>query len=257
MEWFSREKEARSGSGRSTPVASEDALNNMTATEFQGREAKGEVLQDYMARNFAVAFGKAVMKLYRMMRVEAEPFRIKVDGKYKTVDPTQWPEDMNMVVRVGLGRGAKDKRINARIGLLGPLREMIVEGASGMEHLYNQMDAIMRDYDLGRGSDIMFDPEDPEVAQKMAQEQQEPSPELLEVQMDQQRKTEQAQFDAQMRMFELERKLELEAAQLTGQLDLAAYRAETEARLAAMKTQFEMENKANLTNQRMGGSVAS
>ena len=60
---------AGSGSGRSTPVASEDALNNMTATEFQGREAKGEVLQDYMARNFAEALDRLV---YTLGEVKAE-----------------------------------------------------------------------------------------------------------------------------------------------------------------------------------------
>ena len=70
-------------------------------------------------------------------------------------------------------------------------------------------------------------------------------------------KREQAAFDAELRVFEMERRMELEAAKIAGQLDLAAFKAETEARLAAMKARFEVENKVNMQNQRMGGSLAS
>lgn len=257
IEWFSREKEARSGSGRSTPVAGEDALNNMTATEFAGRQSKGEALQEYMARNLAESFSRGMMKLYRMMRVGAEPFQIKVDGKYRTVDPSSWPESMNMTTRVGLGTGSKDKRLQARMGLLPAVRELVAEGLAGPEHVFKQFDGIMRDFDMGRGDDIMFDPADEEVAARLEQQQNEPSPEVIEARGKVENDRAKMAFEADLAAFKLERDLELQAARLSGELDLAAFRAETEAQLARFKTRFEIENKKNLTDQRMGGSMAS
>lgn len=257
IEFFSREKEARSGSGRSVPTAGEDSLNNQTATEFLGREGKSETLQEYIARNLAEAFARGCAKLYRLMRVEAEPFRIKVDGKYRMVDPSSWPEDMNMRVRVGLGSGSKDKRISARMAMQQPLIMSFQEGMSGPEHLFKWMDGTARDMQLGTGEDFMNDPSDPEVAARLSQKEDEPSPEVIEAQGKVQVERERVQFDAEMRAFEMQSRLELEAYKIEGQIDLAAYKAQVEAGIAEMKAKFEASRKVNLTDQRMGGSIAS
>ncbi|MEG3597470.1 MAG: hypothetical protein VX357_04425, partial [Pseudomonadota bacterium] len=182
MEWVSREKEGRSNVGRATATLDENSMNPQTATEFAGREGKAETGQEYIARNMAEALARAFGKLYRLMRVEAEPMRIKVDGKYRVIDPSTWPEDMNIRVRVGLGSGSKDKRISARMGLMEPLTLLVQEGLSGPEHVFNHFDGLLRDLGIGQGEDIMFDPADPEVQQRMAQQEQQPDPAIVEAQ---------------------------------------------------------------------------
>lgn len=266
MEWVSREKEGRSNVGRATATLDENSMNPQTATEFAGREGKAETGQEYIARNMAEALARAFGKLYRLMRVEAEPMRIKVDGKYRSIDPSTWPEDMNIRVRVGLGSGSKDKRIMARTALLNPLTMAIEQGMAGPEHAFNWFDGMARDTGIGQGEDFMFDPSDPEVQQRMAQQEQQPDPAIVEVQgklqLEREKmqqtgalKVEEAEFNAQLRWFEVQERVNIEAMKAQGQFDLGAYKAEMEARLGAMKARWEAQNKANLQDNRPGGDL--
>lgn len=256
MEWMTGERESRTGITRMNQGLDADTLNK-TATGTALMQSAGQQFEEYIARNLAEAFARACAKLYRLMRVEAEPFQIKVDGKYRTVDPSTWPESVNMVVRVGLGTNAKDKRIQGRMAILGPLTQALAEGLAGPEHAYKWMDGIVRDLGVGQGDDYMYDPADPEVQQRLAQKEAEPDPELVKVQEEMAMKREQQAFDMEMAMLEAEERFNLEAYKINGEIDLATYRADVEARLGAFKARMEAQNKANVTEQRMGGSLAS
>lgn len=262
MEWVSREKEGRSGVGRATPTLDENSLNNQTATEFAGREGKAETQQEYIARNLAEALARAFGKLYRLMRVEAEPFRIKVDGKYREVDPSLWPEDMNMRVRVGLGSGSKDKRIVARMSLLGPLQAAIEQELSGAEHAFKWFDGMARDTGIGQGEDFMYDPSDPEVAQRMAQKEQQPDPEVIEAQgklelerekagasaqLDRQKAAEQAELQRQKAEADIETQRQKHAMDM----QVMRERAELESQLARDKAAEEIR----LARERMAAET--
>ncbi|MGJ3630159.1 portal protein [Sphingomonas sp. MMS24-JH45] len=48
----------------------------------------------------------------------------------KLVDPSKWPEDINVNIRVGLGTGSKDKRIQARM-MLAPIMAGSVREQAG------------------------------------------------------------------------------------------------------------------------------
>ncbi|WPZ05497.1 portal protein [Pelagerythrobacter marinus] len=283
MEWVSREKEGRTGVGRSTPTLDENSLNNQTATEFAGREGKAETQQEYIARNLAEAMARAFAKLYRLMRVEAEPFRIKVDGKYRLVDPSQWPEDMNVRVNVGLGNGSKEKRIMARTALLGPLQAAIEQGLSGPEHAFNWFDGMARDTGVGQGEDFMYDPSDPEVQQRMAAKEQQPDADVIEVQgklelerekagadaaLQRQKAEEQALLQRQKTEADIETQRQKHAMDMQVMRERAALESELardkaaeELRLARERMAAEAELKrefadANVSQNRPGGSLA-
>ena len=70
-------------------------------------------------------------------------------------------------------------------------------------------------------------------------------------------KQQQAQFDAELRAFETQQRLILEGEKIAGQMDLATYKTQVEAQLGEMKARWEAQRKVNLTDQKMGGSVAS
>jgi hypothetical protein len=154
-----------------------------------------------------------------------------------------------------LGTGSKDKRIQARMALYPAMVEAIGQGLAGPEHAFKWMDGVARDTGIGQGDDFMFNPEDPAVQARMAQQEQALDPELVKVQEEMGLKREQAQFDAEMRVFEAERRMELEAAKIAGALDLQAFKAETEARLAVMKANLEARLKVDMTQNRPGGDL--
>ena len=268
MEWISREKEGRSGVGRATATLDENALNPQTATEFAGRQSQGETLQELMARNLAEALGRAFMKSYRVMRAEAEPFSIRVDGAYREVDPSQWPEDVNMKVTVGLGNAARDKQVQGLMALAQFVQPAIDVGFAGHEHGFNLIDKLARSLDVGQGGDFMFDPTDPEVQQRKAQEAEQPDPEVQAKQAEIEAQQQQKATEMQLRAAEAEQKLslmeqdqrfklEMEERKQQREMALAEYKANREFELAQMKMAMEAETRANMTDQRMGGSVAS
>ncbi len=241
MEWASREKEGRSGIGRATPTLDENKLNNQTATEFSGRESKGETVQEYIARNMAEALGRNFAKLYRLMRIEAEPFQIRVDGKYRTVDPAMWPEDMNILVRVGLGNGSKDKRIAARMALQEPLVLLKQEGLAGPEHIFNWMDGVARDMGVGQGDDYMWNPADPEAQQRLAQQEQQPDPAVLEAQGKLELEREKVGAQAQLNREKAQADIQTQREKAAMDMEVAREKAALDAELAREKAEFEAQ----------------
>jgi hypothetical protein len=254
MEWATGEGEKRTGITAMNQGLDADALNK-TATGTALMQAAGQQMEEAIARQMAEAFGRLCNKIYRMMKDDADPFTIRVDGQPRQVDPSQWPDKMHVRTRVGLGTGSKDKRIQARMALYGPLTAAIEQGLAGAEHAFKWMDGVARDTGIGRGDDFMFNPEDPEVQARMAQQGEAPDPELVKVQEEMGLKREQAAFDAEMRVFEMERRMELEGAKIAGTLDLAAFKAETEAQLAVMKANLEARLKVDMSENRSGGDL--
>ena len=257
MEWITGERESLTGITRMNQGLDADALNK-TATGTALMQAQGQQNEEAIARQFAETISRLFRKKYRLMRAEGEPFRIKVDGQYKTVDPSQWPEDISVKVKVGLGSNSKDKRIQYRMVLGQQLAQSLQAGLSGPEHVFKHFDGLARDMDIGTGDDFAYDPS------QQQEGQEKPDPAMMEMQakMQQQQaefglKQQQAQFDAELRAFETQQRLILEGEKIAGQMDLATYKTQVEAQLGEMKARWEAQRKVNLTDQKMGGSVAS
>lgn len=276
MEWITGERESLTGITRLNQGLDADTLNK-TATGTALMQAQGQQNEEAIARQFAETIGRLFVKKYRLMRAEGEPFKVKVDGQYKMVDPTQWPEEVNLVVRVGLGSNSKDKRIQYRMGMAGPLAQAMEQGMAGPEHVFKWFDGMARDTGLGQGDDFVYDPSaPPEVGPdgQPVQKQEKPDP---------------AQMEAQAKQAEMQAKLQLEQmkAQAGAELDrqkaeadiqttrekhamdmqvareraaleaeLARERAAAEINLAREKAAAEMRIKADLTANRPGGDLS-
>ena len=250
MEWITGERESRTGITRMNQGLDADALNK-TATGTALMQAQGQQFEEYIGRNLAETVARLFAKLYRMMRVEAEPFKIKVDGNHRMVDPATWPEDMNIRVRVGLGSGSKDKRIQARMALLEPLTLAMEQKLAGPEHAFNWFDGMARDTGIGQGEDFMFDPADPEVQERMAQEQQQPDPEVLEAQgkleLEREKAGAAAQLDRDKAIAQIETDREKHAMNMQAMREKAALDSE----LARDKAAAEIE----LSRERMAAEI--
>lgn len=266
MEWVSREKEGRTGFGRASPTLDENSVNAQTATEFMGRQTQGENLQEMMARNLAEALGRAFAKQYRQMRIEAEPFSIRVDGKVRQVDPSQWPEAIAMKVSVGLGNGSKDRRVQARMALAGLMAQGTEIGEVTHRHRFNMIDGLVRDMDIGRGDEYWSRPPKPQIDPETGEEVPEPEkpdPAMLEVQAqaalkerEQLAREEEAQSKLKIEQFKAEKEAERQEAKQAHEMSLAERRAVWEADLAERKAIWEAENKREMSSNRPGGSLA-
>lgn len=247
MEWITGERESRTGITRLNQGLDADALNK-TATGTALMQAQGQQQEEFIARNLAEAFSRLMAKKYRLMRREGDPFKIKVDGQYKTVDPATWPEEMNVTIRVGLGSGRKDQRIQYRMSLVPLMAEGFQQGLVTPEHTFHMMDGLVRDMNLGTGDDYWVDPDSPEGQQAIAahgqQGQQDPA--MLKVLSDQQTQSAKLEMEhqnnlanLQLKAFDLQQTHQnsADAAQLKAIAE--QYRTDTEARLDVYNTNVQ------------------
>lgn len=238
MEWFTGERESRTGITRLNQGLDADALNK-TATGTAMMQAQGQQQEEFIARNFAEAFSRLMAKKYRLMRREGEPFKIKVDGQYKEVDPAAWPEDVNIAIRVGLGTGSKDKRIQARMALAPILAEGAQTGKVSDKQLFHAVDGLVRDLGLGQGDDFWKNPDakpkiDPATGQPVKEEEK-PDPEAMAAQAEQQR--EDAKFQAEQERANAALQFDQQRAAAQVQLE----REKAAANLDAMREKHAMD----------------
>ena len=238
MEWMTGERESRTGITRLNQGLDADALNK-TATGTAMMQAQGQQQEEFIARNFAEAFSRLMAKKYRLMRREGNPFKIKVDGQYKEVDPSKWPEDVNLSIRVGLGTGNKDKRVQARMAMIPVLSEGTAIGEVSPKQRFNFIDGLVRDLGIGQGDQFWKNPDaPPEIDPMTGQpkvEQEQPDPEAEAAKAEQAR--EDAKFQAEQQRAQAQMQLEQEKA--SAQLQIT--QANNAANVQAMREKHAMD----------------
>ncbi|MFT9099253.1 MAG: hypothetical protein ABF461_04345 [Zymomonas mobilis subsp. pomaceae] len=157
MEYMQAAQESRTGITRLNQGLDADTLNK-TATGQALLQAQGQQIEEYVARNFAQSLGRLFQKKLWLMIADGDPIAIKVEGLYRTVDPTLWPPDMAIRVTVGLGSGRKDQRLAYRQQLLNVQQQALALGLTGPEQIYNNIAAMIRDCGLGIPTDYLIDP---------------------------------------------------------------------------------------------------
>jgi len=250
MEWLTGERESRTGITRLNQGLDADALNK-TATGTALMQAQGQQGEEMIARQLAETVSRLFVKKYRLMRTEGEAFNVKVDGQYRQIDPKTWPEDINIVVRVGLGSNSKDKRIQYRMALAQALEMSVQAGTSGPEHVFKWFDGMARDCGLGQGDDFCTDPSaPPEIGPdgQPVQKPEKPDPAMVKAQADMQSQQQQLQLEQQKAAAHLQLEQQKAGATLDAmrekhalEMDQKRAQAELDAQLAREKADQEAQ----------------
>jgi hypothetical protein len=248
LTYITAERESRTGITRLNQGLDADALNK-TATGTALLQAQGQQMEEYVARNFAEGLARLFAKKLRLMVAVGKPFPIKVDGQAKTVDPTKWPEGLSANVRVGLGSGRKDQRLQYRDMVLDVQKDALPMGLTTKKHIYNNISDGARDMGFNP-SDLFVDPDSPEgqqIAQGLAQAaQQQPNPEMQKVQAQIEAQKQQLalkaqgqQADTALKVQAAQAKLDAETGKTAAQMQTAGEKADAEAQLELRRQDME------------------
>jgi hypothetical protein len=285
LEFMAGERESRTGVTRLNQGLEVGETKNDTATAFQGLQAQGQQMEEYYTHNYAEFLARIFRKKYRLMKLFGQPFQIVVDDKPKTVDPRNWPDDIRVKIKVGLGAGRPAARVQSRM-LLASLQEKAAMSDIPITNamIYNNVKGIVKDLKLGTPTDYWPGPDTPEpepqpdpatlkaqadaqiAAQKLQQEQ-------AKQQQDAELKAQQMQIDAAMKQQQLDYDLQAkrEKAALDEQLardkavfeaNLAQQQADREYDLALQRLAMDREvakernaQQAELSRKREGGAL--
>lgn len=253
IEFMIGQRESRTGITRMNQGLQQDTLNK-TATGTSMMMAAGKEIEEYVVRNYAeMLLAPLFAKMYRQLREHGLPFKMRIDGQLTEINPREWPEEIDINVRVGLGSGRKEQRLQYRMQLLQVQEQGMLAQAPifTWEHVFNNVRGLIEDSNLGNPTDYA---QDPSMA---APQQPRPDPKMAEVQgkmqlagaklqgdqqlaaAQHQTKTQQAETDAQIK-----------AAKTAHDAELAQQSAAFEAHLAQQKFAAEMAlNQAKLNAQ--------
>jgi hypothetical protein len=135
LEFMATVRENRTGIVRNNQGLDADSLNK-TASGMNMLMSAAQQRQELIARVLAET---AIKRLYRLVyraikRAAAGPLSYWSGKAFASCDPSQWPDDMELSVNVGLGTGSKDQAIQ-HLALIGNLQEKLIAlqggGANG------------------------------------------------------------------------------------------------------------------------------
>ena len=250
IEFMIGQRESRTGITRLNQGLDADALNK-TATGTALLQAQGQQIEEYLARNFAEAVARLMRLKLMLMSRYGQPMKIRVDGEYREIDPRQWPEDMQVMIRVGLGSGRKEQRLQNRMMLL-QIQQAALQGiADGVldqpiinaENIYKSISGVVKDANLGSPADFVTDPESFKVQNPQTGEMEyppkppQPDPEQQKVQADAMIQAHKVQGDQQLGAA----KLQQMQAETAAKLELEREKAEFEREQAIAQMMFERE----------------
>jgi len=270
LQYITGERESRTGITRLNQGLDADALNK-TATGTALMQAQGQQMEEFVARNFAEALGRLFSKKLRLMQAAAKPFPIKVEGQSKMVDPNKWPDGLSANVRVGLGSGRKDQRLQYRDMMLDAQKEALPMGLASKGNIFKNLSAMVRDAGLGVPTDYFLDPDSPEGQQAAQQAQPQPDPAILKAQAQiaslqatQQVKQQgaQADFVLKQQKIQADHALNTDKAQQEAELEANRLQTETALSIAELQSkehlahrQAELAHDVNLKKARSGGRL--
>lgn len=244
FEFMNGEQETRTGITRLNQGLDADTLNK-TASGQAMLSAQGQQMEEFIARNFAESLARLFQKKLKLMKEHGEPVAVRVGGEFKMADPKEWVDDMDIMIRVGLGSGKKDQRMAFRMQLAQMQAEAFQMGTGLVDakRLYNTGAGFVKDAQLGDPNDYFIDPDGKETQPQP----EKPDPEMMKVQAEQQRQQmklegEQQAMAAKIQMAreESDAKLQFEREKASLEADLAQQKAATEAQLAEQRMQQEM-----------------
>jgi hypothetical protein len=228
IEFKTKQRESRTGITRLNKGVDEDTLND-TAKGQAALMARGQQMERYIIRNFAEGVARLFMKKVGLMRRHGQPFQIRVDGEYRQVDPSQWPEDLEVMVTVGLGSGSKQDRIMYR-NMIAQAHTLLMESKSPVvtwENVYNNLAAGAKDMGLAP-NDLFTHPDD-------NQQPPQQNPEAMKLQAEMQLKQQQIMQQQQ----DNQAKLQLMAQKHESDANIAAAKAHMEADLAVRQQNLQ------------------
>jgi hypothetical protein len=195
----------RTGISAASQGLNPDVLQSTTASAVnatvQGAQERIELVARLFAENGMKRLFKGLLKL--LIRHQDQPRMVRLRGKWVQIDPKYWDADMDVQVNVALGHGTDSEKMQFLMMVaqkqeqimqtLGPSNPLVDAGQ--YRNTLAQICTLAGFKDASR----YFKPVDMQVVQQMMQQQQQnqpPDPNMMLVQIEQQKVQAKSQVDA-------------------------------------------------------------
>jgi len=244
LEYWEGIKTGRTGVNPKTQGLSADVLkSHVTTGAVQGALTNSQGRLELIARIFADTGVRNMFRsIYNLIqRYEDRKKVVRVNNKYQEIDASSWRENMDVDIKVGIGYGDQNNRMNNLSAFSGMIEKVAnqTEGIVSPDNVYNLVRQIGKEMGINN-IDALVTPPPPERTEPNLQEQavQAQSQALV-------MEAQASQTQAQVKVKELELKAaRLELDRVETEYDIAL--KQEELKLKGVELGFEMASGENV-----------
>ena len=248
MDRADQELEKHAGASRYAQGLDPNALSKSQI----GSEGVGRIMDAAMRRmqviirTFAeTGLRELFLKMHAdMRRGPSRSLGIKIRGEWIETNPLEWRDRTDMTVRVGTGKGDKEKRIGALQWVLVQQKEMIAQGAINVTpaHIYETQKRIVRAMGLQSVETYIADPSKIEPPQPQPPQPDPATEAQMALAQAEQMKAQAAMVKAQTDQAQAQANINFKAQELQLERDIAEFKAkEAAAQLEIKRTDLQIK----------------
>jgi hypothetical protein len=224
MNYLDEQLASRTGITPASQGLDPDVLQSTTASAVHATVAGAQERIEYIARNLANStkrLGQLILK--ETIRHQNKPRNLKISGDYVTFDPKDWDVNMHVNTAVALGRGATMQQIQTLMAVAGKQEQIMAQGGLTNNpmvdlHMYSDTLSQMLSLQGFKNTEAYFK-KVPANYKPPQTPPPPPSPQMMTVQLEQQKQQVWAQVEATKMKLEA-MKIKLEHERLTAKQNL-------------------------------------
>ena len=177
-EWLEGWKENRTGFTRYSQGTDANSLNK-TATGVNIITQKADMRMELIARFFAVGMRQLFAKMLKLaVKHQQAEEMVQLNGQWVAINPSEWRDQLNVNIKVGLGTGSKEQQAARIMGLVQILQLGAQAGVVQPKHLAEAIRLYVEANEF-KQPERFVDPEptgmppNPQAFQQMQQQAQE------------------------------------------------------------------------------------
>lgn len=244
LEYWDQESEQRTGVTRLGQGLDPQALTK-TATGMNQLQNAGLKREDLIVDLLRDALEIVFQRILKLIVAHQDHERlIKLKGKWISIDPRSWSDDMSVSVHIG-GIKTRDQQLQDILMIAGKQEQVIATaGASNplvnIKHLRNSYAEMVQTMGIKNPDRYFADiPDDYQPPQPEPQQ----DPKVIEAQAKAQLEQQKAQSAQQVKEFEVQANAQLKSQELESNITLAVRKLDSEIQLKTRQVAFELDLK--------------
>jgi hypothetical protein len=260
IDYIDSTKEARTGINRATTGLDPDVLKQSTKGAFMENLNRASQKVMMMTRMIGETLVKPTMLSVHALLIKHQnvPMTVRLRGKYVQVNPQEWRNRSDAILRVGIGTGNEEEKREKLMLIASAQQQLAGVGLVGPQQAYNLFADLCTSMGLEMPEKYALSPDSDEFKQKKENPPKNPQIQIeeMKLQADQQKfkaqaalESQKADADMQQEQARSQNDIVIEREKITAQMELERWKAQLEAETKLQIARLEMGLKAQVAAQ--------
>lgn len=179
VDFMDRVKESRTGITKASTGLDPDILKESTKGAFMENLNRASQKVEMIARLLAEGVREMVVQVHGiLLRHQDKPKQVQMRGEWVTVNPAEWRERNDVIVKVGLGTGNEAEKREKLMMVAMMQEKLFAMGMVGPQQAYSLFEDTAKAIGIDAPQKYVMSPGSPEFQQAQANKAKQPNPEV-------------------------------------------------------------------------------